>query len=539
LIAIKKRGDNPKNKRKWNLVYIEDEEETVIVELTLVTSSLTNKFIVIQKLFEEMNDIVPEFSGWYRDIVREYIDSGYNAEIIMDSVPEMINMASEYLENKTVFNRDNVEVPLLTHFESFVDLKKASKTSILFEVADIKAISLTSTALKIYSIFCYDVNLKVPENIDRLIYDKMIHPCVEAGTTTKIFELIRSRTYRSSITDRFMWDMIKLMVSETPESYVMTTFNFLMKNLISIISVEKNPVLYLIGTIDYAIKWLMASAYEDKIIYGEAFGSSEDIYGSGVSKESFHLYCCNDVIAKVASAGMFCLENQWGLNDLRAEQQETSGRLLELKENVPASSPEYKELDRKNEKLFEELNKLEGGLAQSRDRIDALTYLFPPMRLLTLPIASRVFEIPYKFLLAAAPKHVMLMGIFLYELTDGIMREDFPILSEFLISCPENANFLSTRSSYKIRNLEFILNDKNPIFGFNSKSLKFEIMSSICGVLSASKKNVVSVIDGSKLSKITYLDLESDVTEFYIKLYSGNLDKIFDKMRSKSNEYFK
>jgi len=129
------------------------------------------------------------------------------------------------------------------------------------------------------------------------------------------------------------------------------------------------------------------------------------------------------------------------------------------------------------------------------------------------------------------------MGIFLHEIADE-MVEEYPVLAEFLISCPENTNFLSTRSSYRLRNLEFILNESSPIFGFASKTLKFEIMSSICGVLSASKKNIVSVIDGGRLSKITYLDLENDVTSFFTKLYSSQLDGMFENMRKRADALF-
>ena len=543
MLLLKKKKDSLRNSRKWDLIYTNNDEEHVVVSLNLINSSLTNKFNVVADLIEDMNDVVSEFSGWYIDLIDKYKDSEYNSMIVVDSANEIMKMAESYIENKRVMIKkkgcEKVEGSLNELFDTFVDVKKASKTSILFEVKDIRAIALSSTALKIYSLFQYDSEMQIPENINRKLYDIFIKPCVDAGTTAKIFELIRSKTYKSSITDRYIWDIIRMVVLDTPENYVMTKFNFLMRNLISILSVEKNPVLYLIGFIDYAIRWLMTTDYRDKVIYGEAFGSSEELYGSGVSKESFHLYCCNDVVAKASNAGMNVLEDRCGLTDLREKQQEIIEDIIKLEEESGEglSIIEHTKLKDAQRDILDKVAVQEDVFTRARDRIDSLTYLFPPMRILTLPIASKVLEIPYKFLLAAAPKHVILMGIFLHEIGDELIDE-YPVLSEFLISCPENSNFLSTRSSYRLRNLEFILNEKSPIFGFTSKTLKFEVMSSICGVLSASKKNIISVIDGGRLSKITYLDLENDVTSFFTKLYSSQLDSMFDKIRKRADEYF-
>jgi len=132
------------------------------------------------------------------------------------------------------------------------------------------------------------------------------------------------------------------------------------------------------------------------------------------------------------------------------------------------------------------------------------------------------------------------MGIFLYELSKGILDEPFPLITEFLITVPTETDlkFISTKSSYQIRNLEFIINNHKPIFGFSSKTLKFDIMSNICGVLSASKKNLVSVITGQPLKKISYLSLEDDAIKFYTLLYANQLDGMFEQMREKSESYF-
>ncbi|MCK5018466.1 MAG: hypothetical protein KAS32_15510 [Candidatus Peribacteraceae bacterium] len=475
---------NKNNKRNWVLVSKGDGEGEQICELQLMPSSITNKFSIVAGLLEEMNDLVPEFSDWYANLLKTYIESSYNSEIILESTDDILEYVSRYIDAKGV------------DFNSFSRIEKSSKTSIMFLAEDIKALATASTALKIYSIIAYDSSMSLPSNLGKEVYEKLVGTCIELGTTTKLFQLIRSRVYRSSITDRYMWDLIKIMMSETPESYVMTIFNFLMNNMLSTIEVTKNPVPFLVSLIDDSIRWMMRTVYKDKILYGEAFGGTEDIHGSTLSKESFYVYCCNDVLGKAAKAGMSLLENEYNL----------TGRQFD----------------------------------SVRDRIDAIDLLTPPMKLVLLPIASKVLEIPYKFLLTAPPKHVLLTGIFLHYIGKNTLDERFPIINEFLTTCPlesENA-FSSTRSVYRIRNLEFILNDKTPVFGFNSKTLKYDIMSSLCGVLSASKKNLVSTVSGEPMTKISYLNLEHDVIQFFTLLYSNQLDETFTRMREKANPYF-
>jgi len=476
--------ENVKDKRNFNLIET-DEKGTFknnIIELNLRASSITNKFQVVQDLLADMCVEVPDFEDWFLELLNSYIESSYNSELILNHAEDLLHYCEDYLVTKGI------------DFSKFYNVAKSSKTSIIFTDKDIKAIAISSTALKIYAIFCYDDKLKLTDNVHRKVYDKLVSPCKDLETTDKIFQLVRSRVYRSSITDRYMWDLIKVMVLETPESYVMTIFNFLMNNMITSLNVDRNPVPFLVSLIDDSVRWMMTTVYKDKVLYGEAFGGSDDIYGSSLSKESFYVHCCNDVIGKAAKAGMTILEHEYNLN----------------------------------EDQFEDV----------RTRLDSVDMLFPVMKLVILPIASKVLEIPYKFLLTCPPKHALLIGIFMNHLAKGTLDTKFPIISEFLITCPEDTSFLTTRSSYKVRNLEFIINDKTPLFGFSSKRLKFDIMSSICGVLSASKKNLVSTINGETLSKITYLNLEHDVITFFTLLYSHQLDEDFNKMKNKAEAYF-
>lgn len=484
MLSLKLQPNNEQKKQRWDLVLREDDESATLCTLDLMSSSLTNKFEIVTNLFDDLSNLIPDdFVPWYTNMIKEYIVSNYNSEVILNEVPGFLVIAHKYMEAKNI------------NFNSFVDYTKASKTSIVFSAEDIKSLAAASVCLKLYSLICYDSKMKLTDNTHKLVYSGFIKPCYELGTTTRIYQTMRSRTYRSSITDRYMWDLIKMMVVETPESYTLLMFNFLLTNLLATLDITTNPIPFFVSVIDDSIRWMMCSIYKDKVLYGEVFGGSGDVYGSSFSKETLNIYCCNDVIGKAAKAGMSILESEYGI---------TQDNFIEV-----------------------------------RDRLDKINKLSSSMKAVILPIASRVFGIPFKYLLTAPPKHIMLLGVLLYHCSRGILDERFPVLHDFLIGCPINPENPVTKSSYKIKNIGYIINDKtNKIFGLDSRTLRFNIMSCVCGILSVSKKDLVAIMTGKKLPKINYTDLENDVIFFYSELYSHRLDSMFDKIREKTDVYF-
>lgn len=464
-----------KNKRCWKLNITKDNEDDINLDLDLLQYSLTNRFECVKELFNDMCKEIPDFSDWYYDLIKNYIESEYNTELLLEQKENIIDFVNEYIDKKNI------------DFSSFVDKKKSSSTSILFDENDIRSIALVSTCLKIYSIFQYDKILKTPDNINKQMYDYFITDCKKLNTTDKMFQLIRGRTFRSSVTDRYIWDLIKITTLETPETNSYSVFNFFMKNLVSLLNIKQNPISYLVKVIDDNLRWLMLEVYKEKIVYEESFGSSEDIYGTSISQESFHIYCCNDVITKCAQLSLKTLENNYNLD--------------------------YDKF------------------VYIQDRLEDIKYIDPSMKLFTLPIISKVLDIPYKYLLTAPPKHIVLISILIYEFSIDTICEEFPIISNFLVTYPVNSNTSIIRSSYKLRDIVNIIEDDTKLFGINSRKLKYDIISPIIGILSSSKKNLISVIDGTPVNKITYNDLENDCINFYTKLYSNKLQDTFIKIR--------
>lgn len=452
---------------------------TKMTELSLIGNSISNKFGIVTGLVHEMSENIDGFEGWYKKLLKTYIKDK-DPNLLLENVPNFFLYANKYLEYKNV------------NFDEFVNMSKRSKTSIIFDADDIKMLALCSTCLKLFAPYYCSAELQMSENMYKRIYDSLIAPCIERDITNKIFQVIRAKTYKSSMTDKCIWDFVRIALFETPESYVMTVFNFVMKSILVLLDIRQNPIPFIIASVDDSLKWLMRNIYKDKIIYGDSFGAIEDVSGTTMSKENFYLYCCQDVISKSVRAGMNILESM----------------------NIP-----------------------EGEFFKIKDRLDEIKYLFPTTKFVIAPVVSKVLEVPYKFFLTIQPHHAMLLGIFMYKLGEEDFNKRFPILSEFLIACPKNHNSMSARSDYKIRNFELIVNEDSPIFGFSSKIMKYNLLSNIAGILFGSKKNLVSILNGKPLPKMTHYTLENDVCAFYTELYSNKLDTQFEKMRERADYY--
>lgn len=471
-----------KGKRQWDLECYKKDNPDIKIELNLSQVSLTNRFSCVKELFNDINKVIPEFSDWFYDLMSEYLETDYNYEVILDSKDKFLEFSNLYIEKKNI------------NYSKFVDKKKSSTTSIFFDEKDIRAIGLASTCLKLYSIFQHDLILKVSDNVNKIMYDYFISECKEIKTTDKIFNLIRGRNFRSSISDRYMWDLIKITVLENPETNTFSVFNFFMKNLLVLLDIEQNPIHYLVRITDDNLKWLMLEIYKEKIIYDEAFSNSEVVYGSSISKDSFNIYCCNDIVSKTAKIGLEILENNYNLSE-------------------------------------EDFNNV-------RERLDEVKFIDPSMKLFSLPVISKVLNIPYKFLLTTPPKHLILISIVMYKLMDDNFLNRFPIITNFLLTYSIQTNTSIIRSSYKLRESDQVLEDNTKLFGINSRKLKFELISPIIGILSSCKKNLCSIIDGKSIAKITYTDLEEDCINFYTLLYSNKLEDDFKEIRKKLYEYF-
>lgn len=450
------------NKQKkrgvFDIVVYESESDTtgrVVDTINIpLSSSLCSGYKFVFGPIEEMSRT---FGKPFVDLIEEIISDvkSFKYDNVLDKVSSIVNFSSTFSDLK---NAD---------YNKYLNEKKRSKTSIFFDGEEIRKIIIFSLCLKIYSL----VNLSIPSEVDRRIKSKFVNEIGVGDVLYKIYNSMKSRIYRSSLMDKGIWELIRYHTFKTPDEHSMKLFNHFCNDLFPLLDPESNPISYIVKITDDSIRWLLSTSYKNKVIFGpESFVSVEDLFGSGIKKNIFYLFTCNDVLESIARRGL---------------------ELLEYKYKVD-----------KNETMFYEV----------RDLLDSIV-CFPPASLLVLfPILKKELNIPYKFVVSASPRILTLVSYYFYESLNDF-RVNFPILSNFLGVYTDD-EFLSSKSLYRYRSVEFIINDDKRICGFNSIMLKYDVISKFCGVLLCNKRFLKTLVGKKPIPKFNSIDLEKEVYNF-------------------------
>jgi len=478
---------NPAKKNTWTLyeLYYDSNsknflhEKEFVSDIELLSGTLFKKFKsnVADFICDMSKTLDDTFTHWFCGMIYEYIERGNDGNFIIQNVPGFTDFVKKYLDIKNY------------NYDSYINKSKSSKTSIVFLPEEIRGICELSLCLKLFSIFFNSTNLAVDDNVKKFVYSEFIKIC-PPNTLTKLYEMIKSRVLRSSVTDKFMWIMLEMSSQETPERYSLSMYNFLMK-MLPTVDISKNPIPYFIKIVDDSIKWMIRSVFTEKFVYGEIYNTSSNITGSSFDKDTIEIYCCNDVLCKCSMKALEILEKEFFEN-------------IDKEENI------------------------DNDLKMRINKIENITSL---MRLVTLPIINKVLDIPYKYLIYNSPKHVFLTGLLI-----GFKSKEYlgmyPVIYDSLFSL-QNEEMSIVKSSYNIKNIEYVINEENSkIFGLGSPEMKYNIMSNLCGVISNYRKNSINIITGKEFKRKNFNEIEKDVIGFYLKFYSNDLDFIFKNIRN-------
>lgn len=488
---ICKNSEQNKKLKLWD-VYDDSlkSNKSFICTLNISPVVKNNKFPHTIEIIEDINKSYPTFGKWICRLFKDYVNNEYDISIILSNLDNIIRFSNKFINKKKL------------EFSKYVDMKKKSKTSIIFTEENIHAIIQGSISLRVYMLFSMDENMSIPDDIHRSIYNKLISQCITTGTHDKIFQLIRSKTYNYYLTDSIMWKLMDKIYSETPGSYMMSLFNKIMNTFLPILDINRNPISFLVGFIDNQIGWLLRTVYKDDIIYGDLFNKPDEISGSDKYNQSFNIYAYNNFITRCVDIAFYKLENDFKLS-------ETDFELV-------------------------------------KQRLENVQHIYAHSKLITFPIYQKMFKIPYNYLNTISPKHASLLGILLYYyLYDSIFKQ-YNVIGDLIISVPKQVSlstnkfrnasiFITNKSSYKLKNLENIINNNMSIFGIENKNFKYDILSSISGVLSSSRKDLINILNGKNLNKVKNLDVEDDVCDFFLKFYNNKFDNDIELAKKEIN----
>jgi hypothetical protein len=461
--------------KEWEL-YNGDESTFT---LNLVSSSITNKFFILTNFIECMSSkLGNEFDNWFSQFI---LDCDREDElkylIIKDNVPNIKKFVDNY------FALENLD------YNKFVDETKVKKTSILFTAIDIEKIMKLSCYLKIYSIISNSENLKLSQRLHKSIYNILAEEVMaNSDTISKVFNVIKTKTFRYNLTDRYMWEYIKMIQCKSIDVHVIEIFNFIMNSILVLCEQDKNPITYFIGVVEESVKWFLRSVYKSSVIYDDSI-STEDIHGLNIN--NLKTYSYNDTLGRLKG-----IANQQIYNTLESEK------------NL----------------IVEDL------VINFQKRIENIEYISPLCECLVFPVLSRLTNVSYTHFKTLSPGHSAILSMYSKGLLSRVFKNDFKDLFSLLSYYPVNQPAIAT--TYKIKSVDTYINLQNEVnnfFGFKTKILLHKILSSFVG--RTSRVDFCNILDGKPLGGLPLSRVENDIIRFFSYLFSNKFVDEFSQMK--------
>lgn len=277
--------------KEWKLSH-QDE----IIPLRLVASTVTNKYEIVTSFITRVAEFHGEaFSDWFIKLLIDCQDVDKRAEVFINNIDRLKTYVDEYLESTGV------------DYTKFVDITKAKKSSILFQPDEIKNILRLSCYLKVYSVISNNAEMAFGKSLHREIYNKLANNVIETDVASKLFDVIKTKTFRYNLSDKFMWDYIKTIQCKDIGSHIIEIFNFIMNYIMVLCEEDRNPITYFVGVIDQSVKWILRSVYKGTIVYDDSI-STEDIHGININ--NLLTYSFNDTLGRMKAVAFEKIHTQ-------------------------------------------------------------------------------------------------------------------------------------------------------------------------------------------------------------------------------------
>ena len=470
--------------KEWNIIYKQMEP----INFKLLPSSVTNKFHIVADYITRVAEFHGEaFSEWFIELLNNCKDPQKRASSVVNNVDKLKAFSDTYLDSLNI------------DYSKFVDITKAKKNSILFEQHEINEIIRLSCYLKIYSVISNSESLALGKKRHKNIYNKFATKAIETNIASKIFDVIKTKTFRYKLTDRFMWDYIKTIQCKDIGIHIIEIFNFIMNNIIILCEEDKNPITYFVGVIDESVKWFLRSVYKGTIVYDDEI-STEDIHGTHIN--NLRTYSFNDTLGR-----------------LKAISFETI----------------YDKLDQENSLTIQD--QTDQYMIDFNNRLSLIEYISPLSLCLVFPLLSQMTQISYVHFKTISPEHSAILSYYLNCLLQKVFKVDFKNLFQLLDYYPKFQPSINT--TYKIKSIHNFISTQDQtkdFFGFNTKILPHRILCYFVGRVS--RINFVHLLTGRELSGIPLSKVESDMVKFYTMFFSGRLQDKVNELTALMNADF-
>lgn len=474
------------NTKEWSVVT--DGYEPI--KITLSPSTVTNKYFIVTKFIERVAAFHGEdFGHWFINFLADCKNEEVRPKIVVDSVPLIKDFCNKYLASTNI------------DYSKFVDETKIKKNSIFFEAFEIEKIIRLSSYLKMYSVISNNEHLRLGQKLHKEVYNKFATEIMETEIVRKIYDVVKTKTFKYNLSDKFMWEYIKNILGKDIASHVIEIFNFIMNHILVLCEEEKNPITYFVGVIDESVKWFLRSVYKGSIVYDDSI-STEDI--QGINIDNLKTYSYND----------------------------TLGRLKGI-----AYEKIYEVLQKQQTLLADNTSDSEEWIIKFHERATNIQFVSPLCETLVFPILSEVTKIPYSHFKTLSAEHASVLSVYTQLLFRKVFPADYKDLFSLLNYYPTKNPSITT--TYKIKSIHEYLSiqqETKNFFGFNVKILPHTLLCHFIGRIS--RVDFEDILTGKKMGGIPLSKIEGSMIRFFALYFSGKLETQVKEMTKLMNNDF-
>jgi len=463
--------------------------------------SILNKYESILEFSQLLSDSPnrgKEYNEWLWDILHKY-DEAYKIDLL-DKKPgsERFKLIFDNIDKIKGFV-DSFYQYIEFDFEKFADISNLTKGSIQFNTSDIKTILYVSAYMKIYCLISYSTKKALGLNLHRKIYNEITNDFVSTSVVEKIYNVVKTKTYKYNMTDRSMWEYLKNFQGKSIDSHIGETFNFLMNNIIVFCEYDKNPITFMVSVINNNSRWVLHSIYVHNIQY-EGHLSTEDIHS--ITSDNLKTYAYNDVLGQIKTLAYHKIS--------QAMTQKNTDLSIDI--------------DDENNDV---LNKI----VDMNKRIDSIKILAPIHHCLTFPLLSDICDIPYYHLKTIEANHASIISMYLYDLLSQVFSNNFKYFFDILNYGVLKEPSIST--TFQIKYGDKFINKANnhKFYSFKSKTILHKLICHFIGVINRCKDGYINLKTGEIRDGFQINNLEPEIIDFYIYYCAGKFEKEVDKMR--------
>ena len=237
------------------------------IDIVIVQPSIANKS---KQYVEYLNNILDSDANksWYYNIVKKFMITQDDDIIYKEFLDKIIDISVVY------FDKMKKVIP----FDSFVNRKKKTSNSILFDEKEVEEIYLLSTIIKLYSIVS-GTNL-VDSNVDKInkkSFEYIIQKMNLKDTINKIHHVVYTKLFKCVGLDPTIMKTIALRSTMSEDDFVLYLFDYVLSAILVIYDMIRNPITFIVTSVDQVMVWHYRGLYQKSIAYketGELFGKS-------------------------------------------------------------------------------------------------------------------------------------------------------------------------------------------------------------------------------------------------------------------------